>query len=286
VISLKSGSDEMESIYIENYHFNYIGNIIPDQAQGEVRAYFPQDAYANVDELPLHEYGAGPFCHFQIPKIHAQGVYLIRVNTVITYVGECEDLSNRFNAGYGNISPRNCFVGGQPTNCRLNHNIYKRAKNNDEIVLYFHETENRFQVESELIDKLNPEWNISRGKHRSSVPVHDHAERSNINSRGRNIREAGMERNESKSNRRTNCRDEVVSAVRSVVKERGVNRFTVNEVVDYMLARKTSYSESTIRTHVTSRCCINAPNHHATIFNDFERVERGVYRIYKLQEVD
>ncbi len=82
------------------------------QARGEVKACFPQSAYANADELPLHEYGAGPFCYFQIPKIHAQGFYLIRVNTAFTYVGECEDLSNRFNAGYGNISPRNCFVGG------------------------------------------------------------------------------------------------------------------------------------------------------------------------------
>lgn len=133
---------------------------------------------------------------------------------------------------------------------------------------------------------LNPEWNISRGKHRSSVPVHDHAERSNINSVGKDMRESAMERNESKSNRRTTCRDEVVSAVRSIVKEQGVNRFTVNEVVDYMLAKKTSYSESTIRTQVTSRCCVNSPNHHATIFNDFERVERRVYRIYKSQEVD
>ena len=198
----------------------------------------------------------------------------------ISSLPDLRNLSNRFNAGYGNISPRNCFVGGQPTNCRINHHIYEQAVNKDEIVLYFLETNNRFQVESELIGKLNPAWNISRGKHRSSVPVHDHAEKLNINLRSRDITETGMEQHESKGNIPSTCRDEVVSAVRSIVKERGVNRFTVNEVVDYILARKTSYSESTIRTHITSRCCVNAPNHHATIFNDFERIERGVYKLH------
>jgi hypothetical protein len=32
------------------------------------------------------------------------------------YVGECRDLVKRFNSGYGQISPRNCFVGGRRTN--------------------------------------------------------------------------------------------------------------------------------------------------------------------------
>ena len=42
-------------------------------------------------------------------------------------MGECANLSVRFNAGYGNISPKNCFKGGQETNCRLNNLLYLAA---------------------------------------------------------------------------------------------------------------------------------------------------------------
>ncbi|WP_441394806.1 DUF7669 domain-containing protein [Alicyclobacillus acidiphilus] len=61
-----------------------------------------------------------------------------------------------------------------------------------------------------------------------------------------------------------------------------MNRFTVQEVVDYMKDRQTKYPESTIRTHVTSRCCVNAPNHHATVFSDFERIDHGVYKLHRV----
>ncbi|WP_423219873.1 DUF7669 domain-containing protein [Alicyclobacillus tolerans] len=60
-----------------------------------------------------------------------------------------------------------------------------------------------------------------------------------------------------------------------------MNRFTVQEVVDFMKERQTMYPESTIRTHVTSRCCLNAPSHHGTVYNDFERIERGVYKLHR-----
>ena len=43
----------------------------------------------------------------------------------LRYVGECANLSARFNVGYGNISPKNCFSGGQETNCRLNNLLYE-----------------------------------------------------------------------------------------------------------------------------------------------------------------
>lgn len=48
-----------------------------------------------------------------------------------------------------------------------------------------------------------------------------------------------------------------------------------------MKERQTMYPESTIRTHVTSRCCLNAPSHHGTVYNDFERIERGVYKLHR-----
>jgi hypothetical protein len=36
---------------------------------------------------------------------------------------------------------------------------------------------------------------------------------------------------------------------------------------------------ATVRTHVASRCCTNAPSHHASRYSYFRAVARGVYRI-------
>ena len=36
---------------------------------------------------------------------------------------------------------------------------------------------------------------------------------------------------------------------------------------------------ATVRTHVASRCCVNAPAHHASRYQYFRAVRRGVYRI-------
>jgi len=80
-------------------------------------------------------------------------------------------------------------------------------------------------------------------------------------------------------NRLSTCRNEVLLAAQLIVRRKGRNEFTVQEVVEYMKARQTNYPESTIRTHVTSRCCSNAPNHHGTVYADFERMERGVYKL-------
>src|SRR6185295_20423217 len=36
---------------------------------------------------------------------------------------------------------------------------------------------------------------------------------------------------------------------------------------------------ATVRTHVASRCCANAPSHHQSRYRYFRVVRRGVYRI-------
>ena len=91
-------------------------------------------------------------------------MYVILVNNSIEYVGECDDLFNRFGMGYGNISPRNCFEGGQPTNCRINAKILSLLNSNHEIDLYFLETTQRFKIEHELIIENKPSWNKTSGK--------------------------------------------------------------------------------------------------------------------------
>ena len=63
-------------------------------ANGKPNEYTPHLRYNNSKNIPLHEYGRGPFCRFKIPKKYygKMGVYIILVKGNIKYVGECGDL--------------------------------------------------------------------------------------------------------------------------------------------------------------------------------------------------
>ncbi|MBP1153937.1 MULTISPECIES: hypothetical protein [unclassified Paenibacillus] len=78
-----------------------------------------------------------------------------------------------------------------------------------------------------------------------------------------------------------NYRDEILASVHEIVKRKGQNEFEVKEVIDYMVSKNPNYNESTIRTHIGSRCCVNANANHAVTYNDYERIGHGVYRLYE-----
>jgi hypothetical protein len=129
-------------------------------ASGNVIRLMPQSRYANTQNLPLHNYGGGPFCRFRIPNnLRLEGVYALCVDESIRYIGECLNLSARFNSGYGEISPRNCYRGGQPTNCRVNGLVLSSTDRSETLNLWFHPTVNRKTVERQLRVLLHPPWN-------------------------------------------------------------------------------------------------------------------------------
>lgn len=74
------------------------------------------------------------------------------------------------------------------------------------------------------------------------------------------------------------CREEILMAVKEIIKAKEENSFRVNEVLEWMQQRGTTFSERTIRTHITSRCCSNAPDHHGKCYKDFSRIQTGIYR--------
>lgn len=74
------------------------------------------------------------------------------------------------------------------------------------------------------------------------------------------------------------ARDQVLAAVERL-SQRGQDTFTVADVVAEVRRSGSRLAESTIRTHVVSRMCANAPDHHGTTYDDLERVDRGVYRL-------
>ena len=76
------------------------------------------------------------------------------------------------------------------------------------------------------------------------------------------------------------CRDDILEAVRALVRSKGVNEFTAHEVAAYMRERGTTYKDNTIRTHITTGLMtVNAAKHHSKTHDDFERIGDGVYRL-------
>ena len=75
------------------------------------------------------------------------------------------------------------------------------------------------------------------------------------------------------------CRDEILISVKQIISSKGINEFSIIEVIRQMKANGTEFAESTIRTHITSRLCANAPDNHIVTYNDFERIDKGRYRL-------
>lgn len=82
------------------------------------------------------------FCEFKLPKNiqRSSGVYLWVLGNEIQYVGEALDIKSRFNSGYGHISPRNIFTGGQSTNCKMNLLVGKTKEKSEKFKIFFYNT--------------------------------------------------------------------------------------------------------------------------------------------------
>jgi hypothetical protein len=75
------------------------------------------------------------------------------------------------------------------------------------------------------------------------------------------------------------CRDEVLAAFQRLISRTSRQVFSPVEIVREVAAVTSAYRESTIRTHVVSRMCANAPDHHDVVYQDLERVGHGLYRL-------
>ena len=75
------------------------------------------------------------------------------------------------------------------------------------------------------------------------------------------------------------CREQILNAISAIQRRSGQKTVGVQEIVDELRREGSSYKESTIRTHITSSMCVNAPPNHAVRYADLFRVERGVYKL-------
>ena len=75
--------------------------------------------------------------------------------------------------------------------------------------------------------------------------------------------------------RQPSVQQQVLDAARRLCAGRADGTFRPSEVV----AALPHLDAGTVRTHVVSRCCVNAPSNHAHRWPYFRRLRRGVYRI-------
>lgn len=142
------------------YRFDFIQELIPENAGGKAVAFYPQQDYNNLKKLPLHQHGSGAFCKFRIKATSTAGVYLWVIQDAIVYIGETADFAKRFNIGYGNISPRNCFEGGQLTNCKMNKIAMKAYDAGNPVKIFFYATDKFKQVELVLLSQNKTIYNV------------------------------------------------------------------------------------------------------------------------------
>lgn len=130
---------------------------------GAVATYSAHDRFANPQGLPLHAYGLGPFVRLQLGSCPpaTPGVYAVVREGDILYVGKSENLAERWGrTNYAVIDPRNCYQGGQSTNCRINNLIGAELGAGRALELWTHETSDPASVETAVYRPLLPPWNV------------------------------------------------------------------------------------------------------------------------------
>lgn len=153
------------SLTVSGLPFQYIDEIVPERGgDGRIEALTPQQRYERANSTFVHRYGWGPFCEFSIAgDWNEAGVYAIYSADEVKYIGETQNVRKRFDQGYGSIYPRNCFEGGQQTNCRINSLIREATTRGESVFLFGLETESRKIVEEQLIKEIAPPWNREHG---------------------------------------------------------------------------------------------------------------------------
>ena len=131
---------------------------------GALLELMPQSRYRLAETTPLNRYGKGPFCRFTVKGLPSTtGVYALTVDGTVAYIGRTENLAQRWGPqGFGNISPRNCYVRGQSTNCKVNTYILLSKRQGQRIDLWTYETHEAGSVEATLIREIKPPWNDQR----------------------------------------------------------------------------------------------------------------------------
>lgn len=113
----------------------------------------------------LNLYGDNKYCKFYITDqeiMNKKGIYLYKLGEEILYIGRCKDsFKKRINNGYGSISPKNCYLDGQSTNCHINSLINETGDCVELFIALFTSDSEIEEIEKRLIQYFKPKWNIA-----------------------------------------------------------------------------------------------------------------------------
>jgi hypothetical protein len=112
----------------------------------------------------LNKYGDAIYSKFKIvdaAMLSKKGLYIYTINDAIKYIGRClDEFGKRINNGYGRISPKNCYLDGQSTNCHINSLITKHKEHIHLFILQLQSDAVIKRLEKDFIKMYNPEWNM------------------------------------------------------------------------------------------------------------------------------
>ena len=167
---MKIDSNEYNTLLNMSINFIYKGKLNIDCNDLK----YPQQKYKNVKNHNLLNgiYMDTPFCKIKMPDLSKKsGVYLWVEEGEIIYIGETNNLHRRFNSGYGQISPRNCYVGGQNTNVKMNRIALDHYMQGKTIDIYVCETPYNKFLEKYLLDNISTKYNVrNNGKNQKKKP--------------------------------------------------------------------------------------------------------------------
>ncbi|MBM6399788.1 hypothetical protein [Phycicoccus sonneratiae] len=90
--------------------------------------------------------------------------------------------------------------------------------------------------------------------------------------------EAGLQISRTRSGKAT-ARSEILAAINSLIARSGLHEVAVQDVVHEMRRRGARYSDSTVRTMMTSHMCAQVHGPNIAAYDDLDRVDRGTYRL-------
>lgn len=80
-----------------------------------------------------------------------------------------------------------------------------------------------------------------------------------------------------------NCREELLAVLTEYVKEKGENEFTRAEALAAMRRAGSKYTSGTVSAHLAYRCCANIPRYYKPMYDDYEKIGEGLYRIKEMK---
>ena len=82
-----------------------------------------------------------------------------------------------------------------------------------------------------------------------------------------------------------NCREELLAVLTEYVKEKGENEFTRAEALAAMRRTGSKYKPGSVSAHLSYRCCANVPRYYKPMYDDYEKIGDGLYRIKNFEDI-